>query len=190
MFFVAMLPVLAGCLVETTIDATGAGTMTLTYRLATEAQFEPSKKRFQSADVTLVSASVTKEKYATYNLKFNDVTKISTVQHFQNAVFTLKDNGDGTKTFGVRFKNKNPSRLPDEMVAYLGAEVKFVLNTPGEITASNAAEKSGSKAVWAMPDIALDATFKAPASAAGAPATGAQQPTPAAAAGSTPATGK
>lgn len=141
----------SGCLLDSTIDAKGGAVITVKYRLTNESQLEAVKKQMKSADVTVTDASVDKDKMATFNLKTADVTKISTAKFFQNATVKLTDGEKGTKVLDVKWVNKNPSKLPDEMVAYFGKEVTISLTFPGEVVKTNATTSKGNNATWTIP---------------------------------------
>lgn len=170
---------ISGCFMDTVIDAKGAGTMVVKFRLTTEAQLEPNRKRFESAHVKVANATVDKDKWATYELKFEDITKLNSVAHFQNTTVTLTDGEGGTKALAIKNVNKNPNKMPEEMVAYFGKDVRLTITVPGEIVTSNATSTAGKTATWAYalndftnaPEISLTVTFKAGEGAAPAPAT-------------------
>ncbi len=105
--------------------------MTIKYRLTNEVQLESAKKRLESPRVKLVSAEVAPDKWATFQIQFDDVKALSTVEFFKNATFALAEDGMVRK-LEAKFTNKNPSELPDEMVAYLGKDMTFVLHLPGK----------------------------------------------------------
>lgn len=142
------LIVVSGCFMDTVLDDKGAGTMKIKIRLTTEAQLEPNRKRFESEHVKVTKATVEKDKWATYELKFDDVTKLNTVQHFTNMTVTLADGEGGTKALAIKNVNKNPNKMPEEMVAYFGKEVRLTITVPGEIVATNASSKAEKTATW------------------------------------------
>jgi hypothetical protein len=145
-----VLPALliSGCFMDTVIDAKGAGTMVVKFRLTTEAQLEPNRKRFESAAVKVTKATVDKDKWATYELKFDDITKLNTVSHFQNCTVTLTDGEGGTKDLTIKNVNKNPNKMPEEMVNYFGKEARFSVTVPSDIVKTNATSTNGKTAVW------------------------------------------
>src|SRR5262249_20993152 len=73
-----LMIVISGCLVESTVDSKGGAVLKVQYRLTNENQLDAVKKQMQSPEVTLVDASVDKDKFATFNIKVADVTKLST----------------------------------------------------------------------------------------------------------------
>jgi hypothetical protein len=162
------LLVLGGCLMDATVDANGAGVMTVKYRLTNEAQFEPTKKRFESTHVKLTSASVDKDKWGTFEIKFDDVTKLPTAPFFASATISLTDGEAGTKLLSIKQVNKNPSKLSDEMVAYFGKDVTVSVNLPGEVVKSNATTTKDKTVAWkypmndfvSAPEVSMNATFK------------------------------
>lgn len=186
--FLVALPLVilaSGCFMDTVIDANGAGTMTVKFRLTTEAQLEPNRKRFESAHVKVTSATVDKDKWVTYQLKFDDITKLNSAPHFQNMTVTLADADGGAKALAIKNVNKNPNKMPEEMVAYFGKDVKLTITVPGEIVTTNATSKADKTATWAYalndftnaPELNLSVTFKpGDGAAAATPAPAAAQP--------------
>lgn len=160
---------LSGCLTETVIDAKGAGTMMIKIRLTSEAQLAANRKRLESSSIKVSSATVDKDKWATYQLQFEDITKLNTVSMFQNSTVTLVDADAGNKTLTVKNVNKNPNKMPEEMVNYFGKEAKFSITVPGDVVKTNATSTAGKTAIWTYalndftnaPDITLEVTFKA-----------------------------
>ena len=119
------MTMLSACLIEGTLDKNGGGTMKVRHRLASKEQFEMAKKRLESADVTVTSASIDEEKWATFEIKFADVTKLSTTNFFEHTKFTLADGQGGTKTLTVKYANPSHAKLPPDMLAYFGNSVKI-----------------------------------------------------------------
>jgi len=138
---------LAGCLLDATLNPAGGGTMTIRYRLTNQAQLESAKKRVQSPRVKLVSAEVDAAKWATFKIQFDDVEALSTIEFFENTTFSLAKDGRVRK-LEVKFVNKNPSELPDEMAAYMGKTFTVSLHLPGKILDSNATKTEGNTATW------------------------------------------
>ena len=164
----SLILLISGCFMDTVIDDKGAGTMVVKIRLTTEAQLEPNRKRFESAHVKVIKATVEKDKWATYELKFDDITKLNTVPHFSNTTVTLTDGEGGTKALAIKNVNKNPNKMPEEMVAYFGKEVRMTITVPGEIVATNATSKADKTATWtyalndftSAPELNLTVSFK------------------------------
>jgi hypothetical protein len=170
--FLVTLPLimlLSGCFLDTVIDSKGAGTMVVKIRLTGEAQLEPNKKRFESSSVKVTSATLDKDKWATYTLQFDDITKLNTVATFQNTTVKLTDTEGAAKTLTVKHVNNTTNKLPEEMVAYFGNQVRLSLTVPGEIITTNATSKADKTATWTYPlndftmspEINLNVTFKA-----------------------------
>ena len=171
------LCVLAGCFIDGTLDAKGGGTMTVKYRLTTAAQLESSKRRMQSGAVKLVSASVAPDKWATFELKFDDVTKLNSIDFFSKAKFALTGDKD-TKTLIVKYANADASEMPEDMITYFGREVSLTLHCPGPVVDSNGTSVAGTTVAWkySMKDFStiqqkeFRVTYKLDASAANTPA--------------------
>jgi hypothetical protein len=145
------LVVFPGCLVSGKINAAGAGTVTIRSRLTTPNQLDATAKQMVSTSVRLVSAKADADKWATFELAFDDVSKLSTTEVFENATFTLSDGEGGLKTFSVRYANKKPARLSDELLNYYGREATFRIELPGEVVDSNATSVDGQTAAWTYP---------------------------------------
>jgi len=186
--------VFAGCLFDAVVDEKGGGTMTVKYRLTSEAQFRPAKRRFESEHVTLVDSSIDDKKWATFNIKFDDITKLPTTEFFARTSVTLIDDGAGKTTLTAKYQDKESVQLLDELIEYFGNEVTMAVKVPGEILETNAGESSGDTAKWTLPlrtftdspDVVLSVTYKTPSRAAAAPTDAA--PPPAAATPATAAT--
>jgi hypothetical protein len=145
--FAAAVSTLAGCLMDANLDPNGGGTMTVKYRLTTAAQLESAKTRLRSPKVELVSAQVDADKWATFQIKFDDVTKLSTTDFFSRVTFRVNDE-NGVRTLNAQYLNPGASELPDEMVAYLGPEVSVAIHFPGPVVDSNATSVDGNTATW------------------------------------------
>jgi hypothetical protein len=175
-----VLCVLASCRFETTIDSKGAGTMRVVTRVTAETQLEPTKKRMTSPSVQVTSATIDKDKWATFDLKFDDITKLPTASFFAGTTIKLSDGPEGTRVLEMKHTNANPSKLAPELITYFGNEVKIALTVPGSIVKSNATSVQGSTATW---DYTLDSfdTMKSIESTitfapAGAAPSGAKEP--------------
>lgn len=169
----AVLLTLAGCLTSGTLNENGGGTLTLKIRLSSEAQLESRKIRLQSKAVKVTNATIDKDNWATFDLAFDDVTKLSTTQHFQHVTITLVDGPDGTKVLTVTSANPNPHQLSDEVISYFGKDMTIAMTLPGPIVKSNATSTKDQTATWtyALRDFVaakqevMEVTFKAPAPA-------------------------
>lgn len=160
--------VLPGCLVSGELTATGAGTLTVRTRLTSPNQLDSTGQKMKSSSVQLVSAEVDADKWATYKLAFDDVAQLSTTELFENTTFALRDGKGGVKTLSVRFSNKKPVRMTDELLNYFGGEMTVRIGLPGPVVESNAASVEGQTVVWKFPlelltsgpSIDLQATFR------------------------------
>jgi hypothetical protein len=134
-------------------------------------QMSDAKKQLQSPQVELVSATLDDDKWATFNVKFADVTKLSTTQFFNRATFTLADDEGGTKTLNVKFVNSNRAPLTKEMADYFGNQVTYIIHLPGAVVKTNASQKDGNTVKWNFTSVelgekaeyTLSATYKRPA---------------------------
>jgi hypothetical protein len=165
----ALAVVLSGCFMDAKVNGKGAGTLVVKIRLTNEAQLDPSKKRFESAFVKVTSAKIDPDKWASFELQFDDITKLPTTAYFQTCAITLTDGDAGTRILTLKNVNKTPSKVPEEMIAYFGNEVRFSVTVPGEIVKSNATTTAGQTAAWTWglsdftntPELNLNVTFKA-----------------------------
>jgi len=95
----------------------------------------------------LLSAKVEPDKWATYQLKFSDVTKLNSTEFFSKAKFALSGEGD-TKTLTVKYANADAAEMPADMIAYFGREVVFTAHLPGPVTDTNATTTEGNTVTW------------------------------------------
>jgi hypothetical protein len=174
---VAAAVALAGCIVDGSLDPSGAGRLTLRYRLVSVAHFDSAKPRLQSPDVSLVGASTTPDKWATYEMTTPDVRKLSTAPALAGTTVSLTDEPDGLRTLAVTMEPLSKA-LPEQYLIYLGREFRLRLTLPGDVVRSNATTATGRTASWTLPLDRLvgeerqtfTATFRAPAPAAPPPA--------------------
>jgi hypothetical protein len=150
MLVVAAAVALSGCVVEGSLDATGAARLRVRYRLVSVAHFEQAKPRLQSDDVRLVGASMTPDKWATYELEMADVRRLPTAPAFARTTVTLRDEADGARTLVVEVPPDH-AELPAPYVAYLGGELRVSLELPGDVVRSNARAVAGRTASWVLP---------------------------------------
>jgi hypothetical protein len=148
--FVAALAVFSGCVVDGKLDAGGGARVRVRYRLVSVANFEQSKPRLQSADVRLADASMTPDKWATFDLELADVRKLSTAPAFTGVTVTLTDEADGARTLAVTVASDG-AELPAPYVKYLGNELRLAIELPGDIVRSNATAVAGRTASWVVP---------------------------------------
>jgi hypothetical protein len=175
--FAVALAALSGCVVEGKLDASGGAHLRIRFRLVSVANLEESKPRFQSPDVHLVSASMTPDKWATYDLELADVRKLSTAEAFASTTVELTDEADGSRTLTMTIVS-NGAELPAPYVKYLGNEFRLAIELPGDVVHSNATSVAGRTASWMVPLAgkheapSFSVTFK-PAAAPSAPGAGA-----------------
>ena len=168
-----VLSTFAGCLLEGTLEPDGSGTLMVKYRLTNADQFAAAKKRMQGPNSTLTKSGLDADKWATFDLKLTDVTKLPTIQFFDHTKATLTDDAAaGTKTLNIKFFNPSHTELPKEMIDYFGNTVTIKMHLPGDVVKSNATTTEGKTAVWTYTmnefgdkaEVDLTATFKAPKS--------------------------
>jgi hypothetical protein len=180
-----LLLLLAGCELDGRLDESGAGTMTIRYRLMNASQLETAKKRLQSDRVKVVSADVTADKWATFRIEFPDVSALSTTEFFQKAQFTLTADGR-TRRFQAIYANPDYDRLSDDLAAYFGKQMTMTLHVPGRIVDGNATRVTGDTATWTFdvqqfsekPRVEFLATYELAATAGTPPASPAGTRTP------------
>jgi hypothetical protein len=171
--FVAVLSLLcsSGCLFESNIDANGAGTMVHTTYVKPDSNLDDLKKQMTSSHVEVTEAKMVGDSNATFQLKFADITKLSTATLFKNAKITRTVDADkGTTSINTTIKHAKTSKIPDTIKALYGDQVKFVTTVPGEITETNAKSKEGKTATWVFTmdefygvlEVPLNLTYKNP----------------------------
>lgn len=164
----------AGCRIHSTLDATGAATVEVKYRVAKNVTLELEKKRFESDSVTVVNASVDEENYANFELKVDDFTKLPTAKFFSDTTITSTDGENGTKILTAKIVRKNPQKLADQALEYIGKEFEASITLPGEIVSSNATKTKDNTATWSYDmneflgakETSMTVTYKLPAPAA------------------------
>lgn len=139
---------LAGCVVTGALDANGGARLTFKLRLVSVAHFEQMKAALQSPDVVLRTASITPEKWATFDVECADVRKLPTAPALANTAVELTDGGDGTETLTVTLTNPAPQRLSDAFQTYIGRQFKVSLDLPGDVVSSNATLAGGRTVTW------------------------------------------
>lgn len=146
--------VLAGCVVEGALDPDGGARLRVRYRLVSVAHLDPGKASFESPDVTVTSATMTPEKWATFDLTVADVRRLSSAPAFAGTTVTLADEPGGERTLTVAVAGNPDGRLPPPYVAYLGSEGRVALTLPGAVVRSNATAVDGRIATWVFPLVA------------------------------------
>ncbi len=147
---VALVP-LTGCLVTGVIDPAGGGRFTVKTHLVSVAHFEPMKAALQSSDVILKSASMTPDKWATFEFECVDVRKLSTAPAFAGADILVTEGPKGERTVTATLANAAPDRMSDAFANYLGRDFDVSMQLPGEVTHSNAMATAGRTVAWKWP---------------------------------------
>lgn len=140
---------LGGCLYETNLNAKGGGTITVTQPLNGKNDLVKLENQMKSSSVKLESSKVSEDgKSGTYNLAFDDITKLPTAPYFKLVTITRTDGKEkGTKTVTAKYKNPKPGPLPDKIVEFYHNEIKVVTTFPGPVTESNG-KVSGNTVTW------------------------------------------
>lgn len=172
LLFFASLAAMSGCIVDGKLDANGGAHLKLRCRLVSVANFEQSKVRLQSPDVKLTDASMTPDKWATFDVETTDVRKLPTASAFAPMKFALTDEADGARTFTLTIDG-NAAELPPPYVKYLGNDLRVALELPGDVVRSNATTVAGRTVSWVVPlagkhesPTVFTVTFAPPAGAA------------------------
>lgn len=165
------LAVLAsGCLMESTLDAKGAGTIKATYKLSKDQNLDQAKKQFTSSTMTVTKADLAKDNTVTIEAKYTDITKLNTAPIFKNvALAVTSDDKAGTKTITAKQVNRSPAKIPPAILDYFGNDFTFSVTLPGEVVKSNGSS-SGNTVKWAMTltkvlgekEVPFEVTYKAP----------------------------
>jgi hypothetical protein len=168
---IAMLQ-LGGCVVEGTLAPDGGAVMTVSYRtLGGEGKLDTERKRMESPNVTITSASIDEKGQVTFGLKVKNVTQLSASKFFERTKVTLTDGSDGTKALVAKVVNPKRVEFPPNVLEHFAKETKVSITLPGEITKSNATATKDQTATWNVPmqdmlgapEVTLEVTFKAPA---------------------------
>ncbi|MEO8601008.1 MAG: hypothetical protein ABI629_00380 [bacterium] len=188
----ALLLTTSGCLIDSTMESDGSGTMRVEYRAGPNSTADAVKRLFTSSNAEVTDITVDKDMNAKVALKYKDVTALNKSKFFRSLTVTRsEDEKAGTKTIKGVVTNARALDLPDDSLKYFGKDAKISITLPGEIVQSNATTSSDKTATWnttlnklmGADKESFEVTFKSSGSAAsGTPAT-----TPASAAGTTPA---
>jgi hypothetical protein len=187
-----MIAALGGCLYETTLDANGGGTMTVTLHGIKRQSFDVIKGKMASSAVTVTSADFSGDDdngTVLVKLHCDDILKLSTAEFFKNVTLTRTAGQAGTTVLSAVIRNNTKApELSDAALAKLGNEVRVATTFPGDIVETNGTVSGGRTVNWAWnmkqffktPDVMMTAAYKAPA--AGSADSAAVPATPAAAA--------
>lgn len=138
----------AGCVTaDGTLQANGAGTLEITYRVPPNTTEAAERARFTSPHVTVKSVALQPDR-ATVKVAFDDVTKLATAEVFKTLDVTRTRTGD-EETLRVIVTNRTPvPQVRDEGRA--GPQI--TLQLPAKVLEANRqAEVSGEKVVWRIP---------------------------------------
>jgi len=89
---------LAGCLVQTTIDAKGGGTLKAEMRGAKNTTLDAAKRGFQGPGVTITKATMDADKHAVIEIAYKDFRTLSQLGQFNNVKFTMTDDAKAKNT--------------------------------------------------------------------------------------------
>jgi hypothetical protein len=148
---VLLVATLSGCLFESSLDANGGGSMTITIQLGKSADFPVVKKKLESSAVTVTSAEespLADGVRAVYKIQFDDVTKLASTEFFKNVVVTRADGVEGNKIVTATVKRERAAQLSDAVLEKLGKEIKVVLTLPGPVIESNGKVSDGTTVTW------------------------------------------
>jgi hypothetical protein len=146
------LLVASGCLVDVRLGASGAGALTLRYRLDERATLGAVADRLAAPSVVVRSARVDREGYGTFKLTFTDVQALSATVMFRNLSVTRAARPEpGTTTLAATFVQPKPIHLAAEQLARFGTEVKVVVELPGPVVASNGTSNAADLVTWVVP---------------------------------------
>ena len=164
----------AGCRIHSTVASDGSAKVEVKYRVGKNVTLEVEKKRFESDSVTVMSASVDEDSYASLELKVDDFTKLSTAKFFGDATITSTNGENGTKVLTAKIVRKKPQKLSAQALEYVGKEIEVAVTVPGEIVSSNATKTEDNTVSWSYDmneflgaeETSMTVTYKLPAKAA------------------------
>ena len=142
---------LAGCLIESTLDAKGGGTMKVEMRTTPNSSIDKIKAKFEGPGVEVTKAKMDDKQNVTIELTYTDFRSLGALKQFENTTFTLtEDLKAKTRTAGAVVKYAKPMTLPDDQVTYFGKDVTISLTLPGEVVKTDGKAK-GKTVKWEMP---------------------------------------
>ena len=142
---------LAGCLVQSTIDEKGGGTLKMELRGDQNSTVDRVKALFAGPGVTITTATMDENKNAVVEISYTDFRTLGALKAFDNTTFTLTDDAKAkTRTASAVIKPTKPVTLQDEQLKYFGKEVKVSFTVPGDIVKTNG-KKKGKTATWTVP---------------------------------------
>lgn len=147
----ALTLALAGCLVESTLDAKGGGTMKLEMRTTPNSSLEKLKANFKGPGVEIKKATLDDKQHFAIELTYTDFRSLGALRQFDNTTFTLTDDEKAkTRTATAVTKYAKPMTLPEDQVKYFGSDVTVSVTVPGEVVKTNGKAK-GKTVKWEMP---------------------------------------
>ncbi len=170
----SLLGIVSGCLVDGTLTATGSGTVKARYRIDKSQTLDQQKQQFTSSNMSVTKATLDPEHWVDIEAKYADIAKLSTAPFFKDVTIALaSDAKAGTTTLTATRINRNPAKLPENVLQYYGDDFSVTLTLPGEVVKSNATATKGTTATWKMTvtkilgekSIPFEATYKTPAAA-------------------------
>jgi hypothetical protein len=141
----------AGCLVESTLDAKGGGTLKLEMRAAPGSTLEKLKANFKGPGVEITKATLDEKQNFAIELTYADFRTLGALKQFENTTFTLTDDEKAkTRTATAVAKYAKPMTLPDDQLKYFGKDVTIAVTVPGKVVKSDGKTK-GKTVKWTMP---------------------------------------
>ncbi|MFN8641722.1 MAG: hypothetical protein U0802_08720, partial [Candidatus Binatia bacterium] len=129
----ALTVALAGCLVDSTLDATGGGTLKVQLRAAPTDSIEKVRARFEGPGVEVTKATMDDKKNVAVELKYTDFRSLGALKQFANTTFTLTEDPKAkTRTATAVTKYARPITLPDDQLTYFGKDVTVAITVPGD----------------------------------------------------------
>ncbi len=148
----ALTLALAGCLVQSTLDDKGGGTMKVELRGDQNSTVDKVKAFFQGPGVTITKATMDDQKNAVIELSYTDFRTLSALKQFENTTFTMTDDAKAkTRTASAVVKSAKPVKLPDEQLKYFGKDATVSVTVPGDIVKTNGQKKGSKTAKWTIP---------------------------------------
>ena len=149
---VALLLVCQGCLVEARLAASGAGMLTIRYRLDERVTLGAAAERLAGPSVTVRSAKLDANGYGTFKVQFADVQALSSTAMFKQVLITrVPGREPGTTAFTAIFGQPKPLRPPPEVLQRYGNEITVVVRVPGSVVDTNAPTRADRLVTWVVP---------------------------------------
>lgn len=147
----SLLLSLSGCLIESTIDDKGGGTLKVEVRGTPTDTLDKLKARFAAPGVEIVTATMDDKKNAVIEIKYQDFRALGALKQFENVTFSLTEDAKAkTRTATAVAKYARPVTLPEDQLTYFGKDVKVSVTVSGEIVKTDG-KGAGKTATWTMP---------------------------------------